>query len=203
MSVGFTIDRTKLRTSTARWFEQPIARTLMKLKIGPNTVTLFGLVLASVAAYLVAIDELVWAGAVLLISGALDSVDGALARMSGTASPAGALMDSVVDRVGEGVVLLGVLILALDQDDTTLATLVYIAFAGSMMVSYVVARAQALGSPRAVGIMTRAERVIVLSVGLLSGYLTIAVAIIAVLAPLTAVHRFLHGWNELRKGPKG
>ena len=111
-------------------------------------------------------------------------------------------MDSVVDRVAEGVVLFGVLILALDTDDTTLATLVYIAFAGSMLVSYVVARANALGSPRAVGIMTRPERVVVLSVGLMAGYLTVAIWIIAILAPLTALHRFLHGWNELRKRPK-
>jgi CDP-diacylglycerol--glycerol-3-phosphate 3-phosphatidyltransferase len=199
--MGITFDRAKLRKATARWFEQPIARTFMRLKVGPNAVTLFGLVLASVAAYLVAVDELVWAGAVLLISGALDSIDGALARMGGTASPAGALMDSVVDRVSEGVVLLGVLVLALDQDDTTLSTLTYIAFAGSMMVSYVVARAQTLGSPKSVGIMSRPERVVVLSVGLLAGYLTIAVWIIAILAPLTALHRFLYGWNELRKTP--
>jgi CDP-diacylglycerol--glycerol-3-phosphate 3-phosphatidyltransferase len=200
--MAITFDRTKFRKATARWFEQPIARTLMRLKVGPNAVTLFGLALASVAAYLVAVDELVWAGAVLLISGALDSIDGALARMGGTASPAGALMDSVVDRVSEGVVLLGVLILALDQDDTTLSTLTYIAFAGSMMVSYVVARAQTLGSPKSVGIMSRPERVVVLSVGLLAGYPTIAVWIIAILAPLTALHRFLYGWNELRKTPK-
>lgn len=200
--MAITIARTKVRQATARWFEQPIARTLMKLKIGPNAVTLFGLVLASVAAYLVAIDELLWGGVVLGISGALDSVDGALARMSGTASPAGALMDSVVDRVSEAVVLLGVLILALDTDDTTLATLVYIAFAGSMLVSYVVSRAQTLGSPRAVGIMTRPERVIVLSVGLIAGFLTVAVWIIAILAPLTVLHRFLYAWNELRKGPR-
>ena len=111
-------------------------------------------------------------------------------------------MDSVVDRVSEGVVLLGVLILALDTEDTTLATLVYIAFAGSMLVSYVVARAQTLGSSRAVGIMTRPERVVVLAVGLMTGYLTIAIWIIAILAPLTALHRFLHGWNHLRKEPK-
>jgi CDP-diacylglycerol--glycerol-3-phosphate 3-phosphatidyltransferase len=174
----------------------------MKLKIGPNTVTLFGLALASVAAYLIAIDELLWGGVVLAISGALDSVDGALSRMKGTSSPTGALLDSVVDRVSEGVVLLGVLILALDTDNTTLATLVYIAFAGSILVSYVVARAQALGSQRAVGIMTRPERVIVLSVGLIAGFLTIAIWIIAILTPLTVLHRFIYAWNELRKGPK-
>ncbi len=200
MSIG--LDRTRIRQITAQFFEQPIARLLMRLKIGPMTVTLFGLVLAAVAAYLVAIDELMWGGVILAISGVLDSIDGALARMSGAASPAGALLDSVVDRLAEGVVLLGVLIFALDTDQAILATLVYVAFAGSMLVSYVAARAQSLGSERVVGIMTRPERVIVLAVGLVIGYLNIAIWIIAILTPLTELHRFLHGWSELQKRPK-
>ena len=174
----------------------------MRLKISPIAITLLGLMLAAVAAYLVAINELMWAGVVLAISGSLDSVDGALARMTGTASSAGALLDSVVDRLAEGIVLLGVLILALDTNDKTLSTLVYIAFAGSMLVSYVAARSQSLGLQQMVGIMTRPERVIVLTVGLLFGYLAIAIWIIAILTPLTALHRFLHSWPKLQEGPK-
>ena len=85
----------------------------------------------------------------------------------------------------------------------TLTLLTYVAFLGSMLVSYVVARAQALGATRAVGLMTRPERVIVLAVGLLTGYLMVAVAVIAVLAPLTAVHRLVYGWVTLRKGGLG
>lgn len=200
--MSITLNRTRVRQITARFFEQPVARLLMRLKVGPMAVTIFGLVLAAVAAYLVAINELMWGGVVLAISGALDSIDGALARMSGAASPAGALLDSVIDRLAEGVVLLGVLIFALDTDEAMLATLVYIAFAGSMLVSYVAARTQSLGSQQVVGIMTRPERVIVLAVGLIIGYLTIAIWIIAILTPLTALHRFLHGWNELQKRPK-
>jgi len=143
-----------------------------------------------------------WAGVILAISGSLDSIDGALARMTGSASSAGALLDSVVDRLAEGIVLLGGLLLALDTNDATLATLVYIAFAGSMLVSYVAARSQSLGSQQVVGIMTRPERIIVLTVGLLVGYLTIAIWVIAILAPLTALHRFIHSWNKLQKGSK-
>ena len=200
--MSITIDRTRLRRFSARIFEQPIARTLMRLKVRPVAVTFLGLILAGVAAYLIAINELMWAGVVLGISGSLDSIDGALARMSGTASSAGALLDSVVDRIAEGIVLLGVLILALDTNDTNLATLAYIAFAGSMLVSYVAARSQSLGSQQMGGIMTRPERVIVLTVGLLVGYLTIAIWVIATLTPLTALHRFIHSWNNLQKGPK-
>ena len=174
----------------------------MRLKVRPIAVTFLGLMLAGVAAYLVTVNELMWAGVILAISGSLDSIDGALARMSGAASASGALLDSVVDRTAEGIMLLGVLILALDTNDTSLATLVYIAFAGSMLVSYVAARSQSLGSQQVVGIMTRPERIIVLTVGLLVGYLTIAIWVIAILAPLTALHRFIHSWNKLQKGSK-
>ena len=198
--MSITIDRARVRQFTARIFEQPIARILMRLKVRPIAVTFLGLMLAGVAAYLVTVNELMWAGVILAISGSLDSIDGALARMSGSASSAGALLDSVVDRLAEGIVLLGVLILALDTNDATLVTLVYIAFAGSMLVSYVAARSQSLGSQQVVGIMTRPERIIVLTVGLLVGYLTIAIWVIAILAPLTALHRFIHSWNKLQKG---
>jgi len=200
--MSIMIGRARVRRFTARIFEQPTARILMRLKVRPIAVTFLGLMLAGVAAYLVAINELIWAGVVLGISGSLDSIDGTLARMSGAASSTGALLDSVVDRLAEGIVLLGVLILALDTNDTTLATLVYIAFAGSMLVSYVAARSQSLGAQQMVGIMTRPERVIVLTVGLLVGYLTIAIWIIAILTPFTALHRFIHSWNEIKKGPK-
>ena len=197
MAIAF--DRAKLRAAVGRYYEQPIARGLIWLHIGPNAVTLLGLALAGVTAYLIAIDQLLWGGVMLIVSGGLDSIDGAVARMSGKASPAGALLDSVVDRAAEGVVLFGVLWLAVDTDDGPLTLLTYVAFLGSMLVSYVVARAQALGAARAVGLMTRPERVIVLAVGLLTGYLMVAVAVIAVLAPLTAVHRLVYGWVTLRK----
>lgn len=197
------MDRAKLRAAVGRYYEEPIARALIALRIGPNAVTLFGLALAGVTAYLIAIDALVWGGVMLLVSAGLDSIDGAVARLSGKASAAGALLDSVVDRAAEAVVLFGVLWLAVEREDGTLTLLAYAAFAGSMLVSYVVARAQGLGATRAVGLMTRPERVIVLAAGLLTGYLTVAVAVIAALAPVTAAHRLVYGWATLRKGGEG
>lgn len=197
MQIAF--NRAKLRAVAARYYEDPIARALIWLRVGPNAVTLLGLALAGVTAFLIATDHLLWGGLMLIVSGGLDSIDGAVARMSGKASPAGALLDSVVDRAAEGVVLFGVLWLAVDTENGTLALLTYVAFVGSMLVSYVVARAQTLGATRAVGLLTRPERVVALAAGLLTGYLTVAVAVIAVLAPLTALHRLIYGWVTLRK----
>lgn len=198
--MAFSLDRSMVRTAVGRFYEQPIARALIFLRVGPNTVTLFGLALACVTAYLIAIDHLVWGGVMLLVSAGLDSIDGAVARLSGKASAAGALLDSVVDRVSEGVVLFGVLWLAMDRGDDRLVFLTYVAFGASMMVSYVVARAQGLGAPAAVGLMSRPERVLALAAGLLTGYLLIGVAFIAAFAPVTALHRLLYGWTTLRKG---
>ncbi len=198
--MALPLDRARLRAAVSRYYEEPIARGLIFLKIGPNAVTLLGLALAGVTAYLIAIDQLLWGGVMLLVSGGLDSIDGAVARMSGKASAAGALLDSVVDRAAEGVVLFGVLWLAVEQEDGTLTLLTFVALLGSLLVSYVVARAQALGAARAVGLMTRPERVIVLAAGLVTGFLTVAVAVIAALATLTAVHRLVYGFSTLRKG---
>ena len=198
--MAFSLDRARLRAAVGRYYEEPIARALIAVRIGPNAVTLAGLALAGVTAYLIAIDALVWGGVMLLVSAGLDSIDGAVARLSGKASAAGALLDSVVDRVSEAVVLFGVLWLAVERGDERLVFLTYAAFAGSMLVSYVVARAQGLGATRAVGLMSRPERVLALAAGLLTGYVTIGVGVIAVLAPVTALHRLLYGWATLRKG---
>ena len=201
--MGFSLDRARLRAAVGRYYEQPIARGLIALRIGPNAVTLAGLALAGVTAYLIAMEALVWGGVMLLVSAGLDSIDGAVARLSGKASAAGALLDSVVDRVAEGVTLFGVLWLAVERGDDRLVLLTYAAFVGSMLVSYVAARAQGLGATRAVGLMSRPERVLALAAGLLTGYVTIGVAVIAALAPVTALHRLVYGWATLRKGGDG
>ena len=74
--VTISVDREKLRAIVGRYYEEPIARALIKLRIGPNAVTLAGLALAGVTAYLIAVDHLIWGGVMLIVSGLLDSIDG-------------------------------------------------------------------------------------------------------------------------------
>ena len=197
------LNRTYLRALLARLLGDPGARLLSRLGLTPNMVTLLGLLFSGGTAYLIASGRLIPAGVLLLVSGLFDFLDGALARLTDRVTTFGALLDSVVDRLSEAVVLLGALILALGRGDTPLSVLVFLAFVSSVLVSYVRARAEGLGIPGDVGIMTRPERVLILAIGLLANQLTIALGIIATLAFVTTLQRMVHAWRALQKSDGG
>ena len=193
------LDRLRLRAFLTRWLEIPGARLLARLGLTPNVVTLLGLALSGAAAYLAATDLLVPAGVVLLVAGIFDLLDGALARETGRVTSFGALLDSVTDRVSEAAVLLGVLVLALDREDTAMAVLAFLALAGSVLVSYTRARAESLGVPGAVGLMTRPERVLVLALGFFTGQVSVALGVISALALFTTLQRVINAWRVLSR----
>ena len=139
------MNRATARRVLTSYLEQPVTGLLARLGVSPNGLTLLGLVVAGASAYLLSVG-LLWAGGiVLLASGVFDLFDGALARATGRASRFGALLDSVVDRVSEMVVLLGLLILYIQSSSAEGLVLVYLALAGSVLVSYLRARAEGLG----------------------------------------------------------
>ena len=130
--------------------------------------------------------------------------DGALARATGRTSTFGALLDSVVDRTTESIVLLGLLVFFVRESSLEGAVLVYLALAGSVMVSYVRARAEGLGVPCSVGIMARPERVVTLGAGVIIGHwwLTgtlVALGAIAGLSTITFVWRLRHVSRAVRE----
>jgi CDP-diacylglycerol--glycerol-3-phosphate 3-phosphatidyltransferase len=147
---------------------------------------------------LIARGALLAGGLVTLIASALDMLDGALARATGTAAPTGALTDSVLDRVSEAVVLGGVLAYALNRGQDELALLAFIAVVGSLLVSYVRARAEGLGVTLTDGLFTRAERVVVLSAALVFGLLRPALWLLAVLTVLTAAQRLVLAYRKVQ-----
>ena len=139
------------------YLERPVTGVLAKMGVSPNMVTFAGLLGAGVSAWLIS-EGMLWAGGVvMLLAGVLDLFDGSLARSTGKESPFGALLDSVVDRVSEIVVLLGLLIHYARSDSLEGTVLVYLAVGGSVMVSYLRARSEGLGIDCKVGIMTRPE----------------------------------------------
>jgi len=174
-----------------RWYLNPIAGFFNRIGIRPNSVTLFGLLGTIGCATLIAFGHMTWAGILLLIMGPVDAMDGALARLRNEASEWGAFVDSVTDRYSELFLFLGFLIYYMLQADAAGIILSYLAAAGSVLVSYVKARADASKLDANVGLLTRVERYIVLIPGLILNLPLPILAIIAVLANFTAFQRIM------------
>jgi CDP-diacylglycerol--glycerol-3-phosphate 3-phosphatidyltransferase len=185
----------RLRRSLSRSLITPIIPVLSALGLTPNHLTWMGLAIAGGAGALAATGSLVAAGLVVLASGLFDLLDGALARATQRASTAGAFLDSNLDRVGEGAVLFGILVHVAREGALQDTLLIFLALAGSFLVSYVKARAEGLGLSCNVGFFTRPERVLVLAIALLIGHLTIPLYLFVMLSFLTAAQRFLHVWR--------
>ena len=196
------MNRTSARRVLSSYVEIPVVRLLVRLRLSPNSLTLLGLMVAGASAYLLSIGQLWVGGIVLLVSGLFDLFDGALARATGRASRFGAFLDSLVDRVSEIAVLLGLLVFYVNRSETEGIVLVYLALAGSLMVSYMRARAEGLNIDCNVGVMTRPERIIALGLGLIVSYwwLTIVLVVLAAIAALTiltSAQRMAHTWRTL------
>jgi CDP-diacylglycerol--glycerol-3-phosphate 3-phosphatidyltransferase len=175
-----------------------IAAFLLKIGLTPNLVTSFGLVLTIAAAVFAALGKFSIAGLILLIGAPLDAVDGAMARKLGTPTRFGGFFDSVMDRYAELFMLGGLLVYYNGKGDTTTALLVYIAAAGSLMVSYTRARAEGLQLNARVGFFSRLERMISLILFLLIGKPVIAIWLIAILANFTAIQRIIFVYRQAK-----
>ena len=187
------------RSSVTRWFERPAVSILVKLRFTPSAATLVGLLRAIGAAYLLCEGEFLYGAVLLLVGSVFDLLDGGIARSTGRVSDRGALMDSVFDRISEMAVLLGLAAYYSSgaSVDQTAVILAFVAMAGSMMVSYVRARAEGLGVRGTAGFLTRPERVVIMVVCLVTGYPVIALWILAVGTPISAVWRFADAWRSI------
>ena len=157
----------------------------------------------AVAAALIITGHLFAAGFVVLVAGFLDMLDGALARSTGKTTRFGGILDSTLDRLSEAALLLGILFIYASGNSVPGVVLVGLALVGSLMVSYIRARAAALDLQCEVGLFTRPERVIVLALGLLLSRfdyaLTIALAIIVVFSFITVLQRVFVVWQKIKK----
>jgi len=171
-------------------FAASLGRTVARSGLTPNMISLFGLAGNATAAVLVAREQLLWAGIVFLVFSALDMVDGAVARATGTATPFGAVFDAVLDRASEALLLAGCAWYFGGRGEYVQATVTYLALFGSVAVSYMRARAEVVGVSMREGVFRRQERVALLAAGLLFNGLTAVIWPLAVLSNLTALQRF-------------
>jgi CDP-diacylglycerol--glycerol-3-phosphate 3-phosphatidyltransferase len=186
-----------IRRNLAYRITNPIVRILSKSGITPNALTFINLALNIVAAYVIATGHFLLGGILVLVSGLFDLLDGALARFTKQTTKFGAILDSTVDRISEAAILCGLLIWYVPQEDASLKiVLIFIVLIGSFLVSYIRARAEGLGWQCQVGLFTRAERVIVLAIGLLINQIFIALCVVVVFVFITVVQRLVYLWKQ-------
>ena len=172
-----------------KWVLDPLGRLFLWLGLTPNMVTMLGLLGNTVGAYFLARGEFLTGGILVAVMTPIDALDGTMARLRGEASDWGAYVDSVSDRYSELIIYGGLLYHFLTVGDVTGGMLTFGAAAGSVLVSYVKARAEGLGYDAKVGLLTRAERYIVLAPSLVFGFVNVGLGILAVFANITAVQR--------------
>ena len=188
-----------LRKFFAGWLNA-IAGFFNRIGLKPNTITVIGVIGNVIAGVLVAFDKLTWGGLLVLFVVPLDALDGSLARLRGEESHFGAFFDSVTDRYSEIALYGGLLIHFLHLNNWRGAILVFFAALGSVMVSYVRARAESLGFSAKVGFLTRAERYIVLLPGIIFHYPEISLWILAIMTHFTALQRFFYVRKQVEEG---
>ncbi len=170
----------------------PIGGFLNHTGLTPNAITLLGLAGTTLGAYFLAGGQMTVGGIILLLTVPIDALDGTMARLRGESSDFGAFVDSVSDRYSELITFAGLLFYFLSQDHQLGSMLTFIAAAGSVLVSYVKARAEGLNFTANVGLLTRVERYIVLIPSLILNQPLIGMGLIALLGNVTALHRILH-----------
>ncbi len=179
----------------------PVTRVLARLGVRPNQITVAGTLICLTGAGFVLADRLVLAGAVWLVGSALDLVDGALARNQGRVTAGGAFLDSTLDRISEGALFAAIAYHFAQAGDALAAALTAIALLGALLVSYTRARAEALGATCKVGIVTRAERVVLLGLGLCFGLIEPAIYLLAGLSAISVAQRVHYSLRELAAKP--
>jgi CDP-diacylglycerol--glycerol-3-phosphate 3-phosphatidyltransferase len=195
-------------TDEARRLATQSMTQLDQANVTPDALTISGVALCIAGSVAVYFEYAGWAfywlaAALFVIGSILDILDGALARSRGTGSPFGAFLDSTVDRVGEGFMLGAIGLVFMRHDQMWAVALAFAAIAGSFLVSYTRARAEALGLKGDVGFGSRAERVVVITTGLCLAplhdlVLPITIALLAGTAWLTVVQRILFVRKQLQ-----
>ncbi len=173
----------------------PVGTGLRRLGVSANVLTIAGLVASVVTAWLIATGRLWWAVLGVVASGLLDVLDGTVARGSGNAGPRGSFFDSVADRVSDALLLGGVAWYLADQSPY-LPVLAFAVAAVSATISYERAKGEALGFTAKGGLLERAERLILLGVGLAFDVLVPVLWIMLVLGAWTTLHRFVMVWRQ-------
>lgn len=188
----------------------PLADFFKSLNMNPNTLTTLGTIFTIVGAIFFALSYLRTGGLFIVFGAICDTMDGRIARDGGKKSKFGALYDSVMDRYSEFIMFFGIAVYFVRHESYWTSVAIFAAVGGSVMVSYVRARAEGLGLECSVGMMQRTERITYISVASVIGdlpivhevVLIIVIWIIAILANYTAIQRMVYIYKITRESEK-
>jgi len=176
-----------------------IVRWLALSRIHPNVLTFLGLVINAWAAYLFAKGEFRWGAAVVIGAGVFDMVDGRVARATDRVTRFGGFFDSVLDRYSDLALYVGLLVYYASINRFFYIVLTAIVMTGSVMVSYVRARAECTIPKCKVGFLERPERIVLIIIGGLFDHMAPVLWVIGVLSNLTVLHRMIYTWQETKR----
>ena len=175
-----------------RWGFLPVVSVLFRLNISPNTISVLGFSVVMFSVVLFIRGSLLAAGITFLLGSLLDVLDGELARTGGRVTIFGSILDSFLDRLSEGIVLISFAWYFVDRGETVGALITMLGMLSSIATSYVRARAEAVGVSCLVGWITRPERVLIIAMGMIFGQLLLAVSTLFLLTTLTVIQRIAH-----------
>jgi phosphatidylglycerophosphate synthase len=178
--------------------DKPLEAFARKIPLSPNAITITGFTL-TVASSLLLAHNLTLGAFCLLPAGLIDMLDGIVARSRGESSSFGAFLDSVLDRYSDSVILLAIAWNLGSGGHMTGVFLSLITLVGSLIISYARARAEALGASCTHGLMERPERLILLFIGAVSGYIVPALWVLAGLTHLTVLQRILYARKQFKR----
>ena len=193
---------TGFRKGISGYFTRPLVRILARTPVTPNVLSWTGFAITLVSGLVIGYGHLFVAGWLVLFAGLFDMLDGALARQVNRITRFGAALDSTLDRLSEAILFLSLMVWFAQNQEVLMVLVTGATLVGSFMVSYIRARAEGIGLELKDGLFTRAERVIVLALGLLLSrfglVLATAIYIILVFSLFTAGQRLYLVWRKAR-----
>jgi CDP-diacylglycerol--glycerol-3-phosphate 3-phosphatidyltransferase len=176
-----------------------IIRSIFKGEVSPTTFTFLGLFLNTGAAVSFISGQMRWGGILILIAGIFDVLDGAVARTLGKVTQFGGFLDSVIDRYSDMFLLIGLILHYSMKGDIPLVALTLMVSLGTILIPYARARAENFIPQCKVGLMERPERIIILALGGIFNFMTIALWVLAVFTHFTVIQRVYYTWREAKR----
>ena len=182
-------------------FDKPLERIARKIPLNPNTLSIIGFIITIFACYILSFN-LLTGGVLILFGGVFDVLDGVVARINNKTTRFGAFLDSVLDRYSDAFILLAIAYNLEKASDRTGVVLCLGTLLGSFLISYSRARAEGIGEECKHGLMERPERIILISIGAISGFIIPALWVLVMLTNFTVMQRIYYVWtatnNEIR-----